>query len=88
MVQRNFIRFCCPKNVDSFLIMLLNCSSQRKHDKYLGQMRTGWHVQVLKYDLLRDYRNTIPLEEQVSNSLLHPTFSYYVTESQGIGSAT
>ena len=38
---------------------------ERYHKKYLGQMRRGWHLQVVKYDLLRDYRNTIPLEEQV-----------------------
>ena len=38
------------------------------HHKYMGQMRTGWHLQVIKYDLLRDYMNTISLEEQVKKS--------------------
>ena len=36
------------------------------HHKYMGQMRTGWQLQVIKYDLLRDYMNTISLEEQVT----------------------
>ncbi len=28
-------------------------------------MMRGWHVQVLKYDLMKEYYQTIPLEEQV-----------------------
>ena len=24
----------------------------------------GWQLQTLKYDLMRDYRNTVPVEQQ------------------------
>lgn len=39
---------------------------QKKFDKYNSVMMRGWHVQVLKYDLMKEYYQTIPLEEQDS----------------------
>jgi len=31
-------------------------------------MRRLWQAKVVKYDILKDYRETIPIEEQVNQS--------------------
>ncbi len=30
----------------------------------MAENNVGWQMQTLKYDMMRDYRNTIPAEEQ------------------------
>ena len=32
--------------------------------RYMAEGNVGWQLQTLKYDLMREYRNTIPEEEQ------------------------
>jgi len=36
----------------------------RRHERYMSERNTGWQNQVLKYDLMAQYRNTIPVETQ------------------------
>jgi hypothetical protein len=30
----------------------------------MSEGNMGWQLQTLKYDMMRDYRNTIPVEQQ------------------------
>lgn len=36
----------------------------RRMSRYMAENMAGWQMQTLKYDMMRDYRNTIPAEEQ------------------------
>lgn len=36
----------------------------RRMMKWMAENNEGWQLQTLKYDMMRDYRNTIPVEEQ------------------------
>ena len=51
--------------IDKFIQSVYHFRQQKKFYTYTSVMRRGWHVQVLKYDLMKEYYQTIPLEEQV-----------------------
>lgn len=36
----------------------------RKQIRWMAEGNVGWQMQTLKYDTMRDYRNTVPVEEQ------------------------
>jgi len=36
----------------------------RRMIRWMAENNVGWQMQTLKYDMMRDYRNTIPVEEQ------------------------
>ena len=36
----------------------------RKQERAFSEGSMEWHTQTLPYDMMRDYRNTIPAEEQ------------------------
>jgi len=36
----------------------------RRHERWMSERNLGWQLQTVKYDLMDQYRNTIPAEEQ------------------------
>lgn len=44
-------------------------------------MRRLWQMKVVKFDLMKDYRETIPIEEQVSAVASWIIFNKFIAQS-------
>ncbi len=47
--------------------LYLKPEHEKKAGKFMLYQHPGWHFEVAKYDLLLQYTETIPVEEQVIN---------------------
>lgn len=41
-----------------------NDDDNNNNVRWMAEGNQGWNMQTLKYDMMREYRNTVPVEQQ------------------------
>ncbi|QQP38509.1 39S ribosomal protein L19_ mitochondriallike [Caligus rogercresseyi] len=52
------------RKLKGFQIKSMDQQTEARLERYNEKLNHGWSNEYLQYDLLRDYKNTIPMEEQ------------------------